>query len=194
MQAGVSQRYLLPRSHEINATCLKVTSLLSKFDFCKGLQGICQTDWNFLQDRMKICHFCQTVRQFSHRLLIWQVFSCCNSSDFCRKRTFIERCQCFILQLSATSRCLWRTRQMTKDTPSGCWTCVNVWRRMGLVAAWIFITGNFRPKTGPAGARKGLRRFVFRALFEVGISFSQVSVEIEHFMDHDTVLNDYCVC
>ena len=36
--------------------------------FCQKSQDICQTNWNFLQDRMKIWQFCQTVLQFSQRL------------------------------------------------------------------------------------------------------------------------------
>ena len=41
----INYRPLYLRSHEINTTFLKVTKhVLSKFDFCEGLQDICQTD------------------------------------------------------------------------------------------------------------------------------------------------------
>ena len=43
--------------------CYQIT-----ISFCQKSQDICQTNWNFLQDRLKICQFCQTVLQFSRRL------------------------------------------------------------------------------------------------------------------------------
>ena len=43
--------------------CYQIT-----ISFCQKSQDICQTNWTFLQDRMKICRFCQTVLQFSQRL------------------------------------------------------------------------------------------------------------------------------
>ena len=45
--------------------CCQIT-----ISFCQKSQDICQTSWNFLQDRMKICRFCQTVLQFSQRLIV----------------------------------------------------------------------------------------------------------------------------
>ena len=44
--------------------CYQIT-----ISFGQKSQDICQTNWTFLQDRMKICRFCQTVLQFSQRLL-----------------------------------------------------------------------------------------------------------------------------
>ena len=43
--------------------CYQIT-----ISFCQKSQDICQTNWNFLQDWMKICWFCQTVLQFLRRL------------------------------------------------------------------------------------------------------------------------------
>ena len=46
--------------------CYQIT-----ISFCQKSQDICQTNWTFLQDRMKICQFCQTVLQFSQRLHLY---------------------------------------------------------------------------------------------------------------------------
>ena len=46
--------------------------------FCQKSQDICQTNWTFLPDRMKMCRFCQTVLQFSQRLVftvfLWPIY------------------------------------------------------------------------------------------------------------------------
>ena len=57
--------------------CYQIT-----ISFCQKSQDICQTNWNFLQDRMKICRFCQTVLSFSRRLPFTEGAWCIEKQDF----------------------------------------------------------------------------------------------------------------